>query len=688
MLTNLSIRNAKRQIGEYLIYWISLIGIIALMYAFNSLIFSKTMQKLFAAIGGNQDLGYMIILFSIIIVMVLGWFVSYMMDFMLRKRSREISTYMILGTENTDICKMLFYENLLLGVMAVIIGLFFGTLISKVLEYFVIHLFHVQDALMTLFSIKAAGLTILYFCAVYAIVLHRNRRKIKKVKIIELLNYDRGNDTIPSKKVANGMGALIISILAFIGSLYMFSMPSQQFSDIAFGTILILLCLILFFYGITFVVNEFFIRSKKWKFQNNRMVIMRWFLSKANRMSLSEGIISILFTVSIICVGLSATFYQVMEKSVDAQPFDISVLHQNEGGNFQPYYTFLSERVELTDAHAYNIFTNHDTTSIEKRNQTLEKYWKKTNKKLSTEDYTVAENQYDMFMKYSDYSTLCKLLGRDVIEINSTQYIVHCLPYLKNDFKIGDNLNISNDTLTCKEIYSDPFAQYGGYGNGQDLLIVVPDQYTEQMDVLYSLFVANSLELMDSDIFQELEERFPQIRPLNSNAVTVGENGFSSKLLDSDADYYSGKLAETPTSQAILIILPLFYLSLVICIISIVILAVQLLTEGNMLKKHYDLMQTLGVEHYTLSKTLRKQAILYFALPFIPAIIVGGGLLIPLSRMMLILSYNVPIFENAKFLIYSIVAGSLLLFCGMYFIYAFISYHILKRGIIPVSLMN
>lgn len=688
MLIKLSIRNAKRQIGEYLIYWISLIGIIALMYAFNSLIFSKTMQSLIAVIGGNQDLGYVIILFSIIIVLVLGWFVSYMMDFMLRKRSREISTYMILGTENVDICKLLFYENLLLGILAVIVGLVFGTLISQILEFFVIHLFHAQDSLMTIFSIKAAALTILYFGAVYTIVLYWNRCKIKKVKIIELLNYDRGNISISVKRASNGISALLISILALIGSICMFSMPSQQFSDIVFGTILIVLSLLLLFWGITYIANGLFAHSKKWKYSKDRMVITRWFLSKAKRMSFAEGIITILFTASIICVGLAATFYHVMEKSVDLQPFDISILHQNEGGNFQPYNTFLSERVNLTDAHAYNLYTNRNTTNIKKRNQVLEMYWEKTNKKLSMEEYIVAENQYDTFMRYSDYFKLCKMLNQDVVEIDSSQYIIHCLPYLENKFKIGDDLNISNDTLTCKMVYSYPFSQYGGYGNGQDLLIVVPDQYTKEMDVLYSLFVANSLELINSDIFDELQEKFPQIETINSNAVTVGENGFSSKLLNSEADYYNGKLAETPTSQAILIILPLFYLSLVICIISIVILAIQLLTEGTTMKKHYNLMQILGVEHHSLLGTLRKQTILYFALPLIPTIMVGGGLLIPFSKMMLILSYSVPVFQNTNSLLCGITAGSLLMLCGVYFVYVFISYHILKKAIIPSTLVN
>ena len=59
MLASLSHRNMKRQLSEYKIFWFSLIGVVALMYAFNSLIVSRTMQQLFRlfAENGNGDIG-------------------------------------------------------------------------------------------------------------------------------------------------------------------------------------------------------------------------------------------------------------------------------------------------------------------------------------------------------------------------------------------------------------------------------------------------------------------------------------------------------------------------------------------------------------------------------------------------------------------------------------------------------
>jgi len=139
--------------------------------------------------------------------------------------------------------------------------------------------------------------------------------------------------------------------------------------------------------------------------------------------------------------------------------------------------------------------------------------------------------------------------------------------------------------LVCSGIFTEAFSQYGGYGNGQDIVIVVQDHYVENMKAIYSLYVVQSDAVID---MSELESTFPQIRPLNSNVVASGENGYSSKILDSGNYYYTGKLASTSTSQAILIVLPLCYLALVIGIISIVILAVQLLTEVKTIKRQYQ----------------------------------------------------------------------------------------------------
>lgn len=682
MLASLSHRNMKRQLSEYKIFWFSLIGVVALMYAFNSLIVSRTMQQLFRlfAESGNGDIGVIATLFSAIVVFALGWFISYMMDFILQRRSREISTYMILGVEKSDICKMIFKENAFFGLVAIILGFGFGILVSKILESFVSNLFHFQETLLVFLSVKAVGLTCIEFCIVYIIALVKTNRKVQKGKLIDLLNYSRNNSSVREHQSKTGFIFLLISVVMLIVSFYSFAGTKQTVASITAGTVSAMLGLLCFFRGFIYIIHEMFNKSRNWKYKGSRLVTLRMFLSKSNKMSFSLGVISILFTCTIVCIGMTNAFYQVMEKAVVLQPFDLAIVHVGENGDYSQYSLFLNERTDVDDQYSYCLYTDKSTQFTDIRNRVLTEYWNRADKTVSINDYFIAENQYDAFMKYSDYCNLRAMLGLPQIPLSEEQYIIHCLPYLKDTFT---NLQIEKGTLVCKDIFTEAFSQYGGYGNGQDFVIVVPDHYIENMEAMYSLYVVQSETVID---MSELESEFPQVRPLNSNVVASGENGYTTKILDKGNYYYTGKLASTPTSQAILIILPLCYLSLVIGIISIVILAVQLLTEVKTIKRQYDVMRTLGNEVVVLEKMLREHIFLYFVLPLIPALVIGSCLLKTMCHTLFVASYDVPVFDNLTALIALVVLSALLIFTLIYLLYVFITSQAMRKEIIPITL--
>lgn len=682
MLASLSHCNMKRQLSEYKIFWFSLIGVVALMYAFNSLIVSRTMQQLFRlfAESGNGDIGVIATLFSAVVVFAFGWFISYMMDFILQRRSKEISTYMILGVEKSDICKMIFKENAFLGLMAVIVGFGFGILVSKILESFVSNLFHFQEALLAFLSVSAVGLTCIEFCIVYIIALIKTNRKVQKIKLIDLLNYSRNNSSVCEHQSKTGFMFLLVSMVMLIVSFYLFAGTKQTVASITAGAVSAMLGLLFFFRGFIYIIHEMFNKSRNWKYKGSRLVTLRMFLSKSNKMSFSLGVISILFTCTIVCIGMTNAFYQVMEKAFVMQPFGLEIVHVGENSDYSQYSSFLNERIDVDNQYSYCLYTDKSTQFTDIRNRVLTEYWNRAGKTVSINDYVIAENQYDAFMKYSDYCNLRAMLGLPQIPLSEEQYIIHCLPYLKDTFA---NFQIEKGTLVCKDIFTEAFSQYGGYGNGQDFVIVVPDHYIENMEAMYSLYVAQSETVID---MSELENEFPQVMSLNSNVVASGENGYTTKILDKGNYYYTGKLASTPTNQAILIILPLCYLSLVIGIISIVILAVQLLTEVKTIKRQYDVIRTMGNEVVVLEKMLRKHIFLYFTLPLVPALVVGSCLLKSMSDALFVASYDVPVFDNLVALIASVVISALLIFTLIYFLYMFITSQTMRKEIIPMTL--
>ena len=81
-LSKLSFRNAKRQTGDYLIYFTTIVLAAALLYAFNGLTFSSELLTLSKFM---ETLPMMIVFASIVVVCIFGWLVSYATGFMLSR---------------------------------------------------------------------------------------------------------------------------------------------------------------------------------------------------------------------------------------------------------------------------------------------------------------------------------------------------------------------------------------------------------------------------------------------------------------------------------------------------------------------------------------------------------------------------------------------------------------------------
>lgn len=86
MLGKLAFRNVSRSIRDYLVYVLTMTFIVSLMFAFNSIIFSRDLQKMYEM---ATMMAAMIGVATFFIVLIVAWLINYMVRFMLEKRSRE-----------------------------------------------------------------------------------------------------------------------------------------------------------------------------------------------------------------------------------------------------------------------------------------------------------------------------------------------------------------------------------------------------------------------------------------------------------------------------------------------------------------------------------------------------------------------------------------------------------------------
>ncbi|MEE1306101.1 MAG: ABC transporter permease [Agathobacter sp.] len=193
MLTKLSLRNAKRSIRDYLIYLITMSGVAALMFAFDSVVFSKDIAQM---CENASVMGAMIGLATVFIIIIVSWLINYMVRFMLEKRSKEFGTYLILGMNQKEIAQLYMRENLIMGGIAFVIGSVVGFFLEQGLLVLLYQLFSKEYQIRSEFSFIGLIVTFVCFFVCYLRTLLRSRKMFRNMTISDLMRMDKENEQI------------------------------------------------------------------------------------------------------------------------------------------------------------------------------------------------------------------------------------------------------------------------------------------------------------------------------------------------------------------------------------------------------------------------------------------------------------------------------------------------------------
>lgn len=622
MLRQLSLRNAKRQSKEYSLYFITLACTVSFMYAFNTLIFSDIIQTFSSA----EVLSYMIVAASLLIVLVMGWIVGYMTNYILKKRSRELSIYMLTGIPNRSVSRLVFYENVLIGTFSFAIGLPIGMLLSQILESVVDHMFGIRYVFSFGFSWNAAGITLLYFLAILFHAIRKNRKWVRRISVHDLLLLDRQNEKTLTSGNASATLIFILSILSGCTGAYLITaLPLGKGYDILIGISCLTLFLMGFFQSIpAFLVTHFAGRTE-WKYRQDRLVIFREFTTKIRSTSIVMGVLSVLFMLSLTFMGIGTAVYMIAEQHMEHRVFDVMILHQAELYDFAAYEDALRRSFPVRSSHTYGIYTDKKKDFLTVRGKVI-------SDTDHGNDIMYKEYQYDTYMRQSDYQKLREMLGYESVSLNPSLCYVHCMPALKQAFlaSIRENIDLgcAGYSFAPDGVFCEPFNQMETYGNGWDYCVIVPDQAVDRMEIVYCLFAAiteSSFDSNDSDHFMQICDG---LVPLERNSVISTSdnqgNAFCTSLKQ-DADYLSGKWGDKESLMIFYAMaICLFYLALIFEIIGAAILSTQLLSDREKKQRQRHILLQLGMTEKLITRTNRRQFALIFLFPLIPALLISS----------------------------------------------------------------
>ena len=108
---------------------------------------------------------------------------------------------------------MLFYENLIIGIIALIIGMSIGALLSKVFSMLLLKVMQLSTTIS--FSLEAIIHTTLVFTIIILITSFHGYSIIYKFKLIELLQAERQSELIPKGSIWTVLLGIILVIASY-----------------------------------------------------------------------------------------------------------------------------------------------------------------------------------------------------------------------------------------------------------------------------------------------------------------------------------------------------------------------------------------------------------------------------------------------------------------------------------------
>lgn len=332
MYLKLALRNIRRSVRDYAIYFITLLFGVAVFYAFNSI---GSQQILFdmetsASKTVFDSTTYILGMFSVVVACVLGFLILYANQFLIRRRKREFGTYLVLGMTPGHVSRIVLYETVLVGLLSLAVGLICGILLSQGLSFFTAALFGTtMTNYQFVFSPDALITTLGCFAAIYVVVALFNTVTVSRCKLIDLIRASEKNER-------TGVRNPWVCLVVFLASLAVLAYAYEQLienglvmmdePEFVRATIGMLVGSLLFFWSLAGFAIAVLTRLRGVYLRKLNLFTIRQVASKVNTAFLSLWAVCVLLFFSITVFSSGMGLVDVFVGGVDrANPYSASL---------------------------------------------------------------------------------------------------------------------------------------------------------------------------------------------------------------------------------------------------------------------------------------------------------------------------------------------------------------------------
>ena len=672
MLNKLIFRNMKRSARDYLVYLLTMTLVTALMYTFGSLLFQNELKQYW----NDEDMLEMTVsLATALIVLIMAWLIGYMVRFMMEKRSREFSIYLLLGMKKSVLSKLYLRENLLFGGIALLLGIGFGILLQQILMAILFSMVEMTYHLHVRLHPGTILMTVLCFGACFLFALSRCRRRFKKMTIRRLMDMRRKNQEIKESRETAKQVFCPLSLLFLLVFWSLFGALSDTM-EAALFLIGLTVTIYLFYVGLSARIICYIRKGGSRIFRGQNLFLLRQFASKIRTMQFTMGTLTALFTLALMGTSIALMFSTWQLRLLDQKfPFDVLLYSPDPSDTFEKEIQFLERETAPLEIFPYQIYTDGND-QVNAWMLTHLQAWgtmflnpdgspnrEEIQRKLANESTYCT---FDTYMGLSDYNRLRSMLGYREITLKDTEYALQIKPRLEKEVQsIGGDLKLGADSaLTCGGIYADPFSQDGH--NGGDYLVIVPDG---ELSHMYPYHAELAVDI-DGAAPVDLRDRLDGLRngslkfPSETDPLLQGNRCFGSDnmIVFNAFNEVRDNMKASATSMLCALIIPLFYIGLVFVCVAVTVLSVHQLSDAAACRSRYDILSKLGVRESEIHTLILKQLTAYYLCPALFAVLISGKMILFAGDRFVMMT-GVPVSPGSFFL------KSIALFFGIYMIY-------------------
>lgn len=293
MYLKLAIRNAKRSVIDYLLYIATTIILLSIIFVSN-----------YISIWGNLRANFQTASLPLLIVLIMTFLMAYINNFMVKQRSKEFATYLLLGMKKTTLFFMFACEIVLVGIICFAIGGLFSLLLYNLCFTFF------QEGNVNQLSIEIIGKGTLYsfayFCLIEICVMFQIRKSVWRLEISQLIKEKHRNQPLNERRKTFWICLFAISIaILWLMLCAIVALPDDKGFHFISVISLPVLCAIFSFYKWIYAFLSYIrIKSSEHLYEGNRLYMIAEITSGTR----TNSIINAIFSMCLLFSAISFMF--------------------------------------------------------------------------------------------------------------------------------------------------------------------------------------------------------------------------------------------------------------------------------------------------------------------------------------------------------------------------------------------